>query len=229
MFHQKQRGRLANDKKLWYNELYVQKSGGISIQLVIASNNKGKIAEFKSLLAPLAVQVLSLSEAGALLDAEETGITFEENAAIKARAVFEACGGPVIADDSGLVVDALGGAPGVYSARYGGEGLDDIGRYELLLRELAAVPEKERTARFVSVICYIDAKGTEHLLRGECEGSIAFAPSGAGGFGYDPVFITENGRTMGEISPDEKNAISHRGRALRKLLSLLREKGEAEC
>ncbi len=142
-----------------------------------------------------------------------SGTTFEENSLLKARAVMEASGLPAIADDSGLCVDALGGAPGVYSARYGGEGLDDTGRYRLLL---ANMPRGEaRTAKFVSVITCCFPNGDVLTARGECPGTIAFAPMGEGGFGYDPVFFLPRlKKTFAQLTAEEKNAISHRGLAL---------------
>ena len=134
---------------------------------------------------------------------------------LKARAIYEASRLPAIADDSGLVVDALGGEPGVYSARYGGEGLDDKGRVELLLKNMKEVPKEERTARFVCAITLVDGDRVI-TARGECEGVITYEPSGENGFGYDPVFfVQEYNKTLAEATPEEKNAISHRGKALR--------------
>ena len=150
---------------------------------------------------------------GVDVDVEETGATFEENAFLKARAVMEASGLPAIADDSGLCVDALNGAPGVYSARYGGPGLDDVGRYRLLLENMRG--QLDRRCRFVSAICCCFPNGDVIAARGECPGTIAFAPMGEGGFGYDPVFFIPGlKKTFAQLSPEEKNAISHRGKAL---------------
>jgi XTP/dITP diphosphohydrolase len=149
---------------------------------------------------------------GADIDVEETGTTFEENSRLKAQAVMEATGLPAVADDSGLCVDALGGAPGVYSARYGGPELDDEGRYRLLLENLRGQP---RGAKFVSVITCCFPNGDVLTARGECPGTIAFAPMGEGGFGYDPVFfVPELKKTFAQLTGEEKNAISHRGKAL---------------
>ena len=183
------------------------------IKFVLASRNPGKLKEMNEILSHLGIQVCSEEEAGVDVEVEETGTTFEENSLLKARAVMEASGLPAIADDSGLCVDALGGAPGVYSARYGGEGLDDVQRYRLLLENMKG--QMPRTARFVSVITCCFPNGDVISARGECPGTIAFAPMGEGGFGYDPVFfIPSLKKTFAQLSPEEKNAISHRGKAL---------------
>ena len=183
------------------------------MKLVLASKNAHKLVEMKDILSQLGVEVVLESEAGVDVDVEETGATFEENAYLKAHAVMEASGLPAIADDSGLCVDALNGAPGVYSARYGGEGLDDAGRYRLLLENMRG--QTPRTAKFVSVITCCFPNGDVLTARGECPGTIAFAPMGEGGFGYDPVFfIPSLKKTFAQLSPEEKNAISHRGKAL---------------
>ena len=183
------------------------------MKLVLASQNKKKIKEMGEILSARGVEVCSQAEAGVNLDVEETGTTFEENSLLKARAVMEASGMPAIADDSGLCVDCLGGAPGVYSARYGGEGLDDTARYKLLLENMRG--QMPRTARFVSVITCCFPNGDVITARGECPGTIAFAPMGEGGFGYDPVFFIPGlKKTFAQLTAEEKNAISHRGKAL---------------
>ena len=183
------------------------------MKLVLASKNQKKLAEMNEILSGLGVEVCSEAEAGVALEVEETGTTFEENSLLKARAVMEASGLPAIADDSGLCVDALGGAPGVYSARYGGEGLDDPGRTRLLLENMRG--QTPRTCRFVSVITCCFPNGDVLSARGECEGTVAYAPVGENGFGYDPVFfVPELKKTFAQLSPQEKNARSHRGRAL---------------
>ena len=183
------------------------------MKLVLASQNKKKIAEMNQILEALGVQVCSQAEAGVNIEVEETGTTFEENSMLKAKAVMEQSGLPAIADDSGLCVDALGGAPGVYSALYGGEGLDDMGRTRLLLENMKG--QSPRTARFVSVITCCFPNGDVITARGECPGTIAFAPMGEGGFGYDPVFfVPELKKTFAQLEAQEKNAISHRGKAL---------------
>ena len=182
------------------------------MKLVLASQNQKKLKEMSEILAQLGVEVCLQSEAGVNVEVEETGTTFEENSLLKAKAVMEASGLPAIADDSGLCVDALNGAPGVYSARYGGEGLDDVGRYQLLLRNLRGMG---RSAKFVSVITCCFPNGDVLTARGECPGTIAFAPMGEGGFGYDPVFfIPQLKKTFAQLTAEEKNAISHRGKAL---------------
>lgn len=184
------------------------------MKAVLASHNKKKIVEMRDILSQLGVEVLSQSDVGVDIEPEETGTTFAENARIKARAIMEATGLPAIADDSGLVVDALDGAPGVYSARYGGEGLDDTGRWQLLLKNMEG--KEDRACRFVSVICCAFPDGSEIMAEGACHGVVAHGPSGEGGFGYDPIFwLPEQNKSMAELAPEEKNAISHRGNALR--------------
>lgn len=183
------------------------------MKLVLASKNKKKLAEMNAILSGLGVEVCSEAEAGVDVDVEETGATFEENSLLKARAVMEASGMPAIADDSGLCVDCLGGAPGVYSARYGGGGLDDTQRYRLLLENMKG--QLTRAAKFVSVITCCFPNGDVLSARGECPGTIAYAPMGEGGFGYDPVFfVPELNKTFAQLTAEEKNAISHRGKAL---------------
>ena len=184
------------------------------MKLVLASQNKKKLVEMNDILSSLGIEVCSQADAGVDLEPEETGTTFEENSLIKAKAVMEASGLPAIADDSGLCVDALRGAPGVYSARYGGEDLSDEGRYRLLLENMQG--QMPRTAQFVSVITCCFPNGDVLTARGECPGTIAFAPMGEGGFGYDPVFfVPELKKTFAQLSPEEKNAVSHRGKALK--------------
>ncbi len=182
-------------------------------KFVLATHNPGKLAEMKAILSGLGVEVMSPSEAGVEVDVEETGTTFAENAMLKAKAICAAAGLPAIADDSGLCVDALNGGPGVYSARYGGEGLDDRGRCMLLLRSMRG--QGSRIAHFTCAVACAFPNGDTLTAEGRCDGAIAFAPLGEGGFGYDPVFlIPEKGKTFGQIGPEEKSKISHRGRAL---------------
>lgn len=184
------------------------------MKAVLDSHNKKKMAEMRAILSELGVEILSQADVGVDIEPEETGTTFEENARIKAEAIMQATGLPAIADDSGLVVDALNGEPGVYSARYGGEGLDDTGRWQLLLKNMEG--KENRACRFVSVICCAFPDGSQLMTRGECHGVVAEGPRGEGGFGYDPVFwLPEKGKSMAELSPEEKNSISHRGNALR--------------
>ncbi len=190
------------------------------MKLVLASKNPKKLKEMREILSHLGVEVCLQSDVGIDVDVEETGTTFEENSLLKAKAVMEASGLPAIADDSGLCVDALGGAPGVYSARYGGPGLDDEGCYRLLLENMRGQP---RAAKFVSVITCCFPNGDVLTARGECPGTIAFAPMGEGGFGYDPVFFIPGlKKTFAQLTPEEKNAISHRGKALEKFQAELK-------
>lgn len=190
------------------------------MKVIIASNNKGKIREFKALLSPLGYEVVSQSEAGVNIEVEETGTTFAENSALKAKAIFditENCG--VLADDSGLVVDALNGEPGVYSARYGGLSTDSE-RTQLLLKNLKDVPDDKRTARFVCAIHFIKANGETVAVEGRCEGKIGYQPQGENGFGYDPVFMYGD-KSFAQIPAEVKNTVSHRANALKKLLEKL--------
>ena len=192
------------------------------MKLVLASKNEKKLKEMNEILSGMEVEVCLQADVGIDVDVEETGTTFEENSLLKAKAVMEASGLPAIADDSGLCVDALNGAPGVYSARYGGEGLDDAGRYRLLLASMPA--GQPRTAKFVSVITCCFPDGGVLTARGECPGTIAFAPMGEGGFGYDPVFfLPKLKKTFAQLSAEEKNAISHRGLALAEFQGKLEE------
>ncbi len=195
------------------------------MQLILASNNKNKLREISQMLAPLGIQVISQSEAGITLEVEETGTTFAENAALKARAIYERTGKPVLADDSGLAVDALQGAPGVYSHRYAGEDATDADRCEKLLRELKDVPAAERTARFFCAMCYV-ADGEAHSFLGKVEGTIGYACEGDNGFGYDPVF-RYGGRSFAALSAEEKNEVSHRADALRQVYAFMKERTEA--
>ena len=192
------------------------------LTFVLASKNAKKLAEMQTILGEQGVQVLSQAQAGVDLDPEETGTTLEENAIIKAKAVAEASGLPAIADDSGLMVDALDGAPGVYSARYGGShALSDEYRWKLLLKNMEGM--EQRAAKYVSVIAAVFPDGRVLTARGECHGEIAESPRGTGGFGYDPIFRLPDGRHMAEISIEEKNRISHRAIALAEMQKKLME------
>lgn len=192
------------------------------MKMILASNNKKKLIEMQTLLSELGIDVVSQRDAGCDFEVEETGETFEENAYLKASAVTAATGEIAIADDSGLMVDALDGAPGVYSARFTGNHEDtDEQRYLFLLEKLQG--EENRAAKFVSSICCTFPNGDILRARGECRGSIAHAPSGNGGFGYDPVFIPENyEQSMAELGAEVKNRIAHRGRAIRAFQEELR-------
>lgn len=205
------------------------------MKIIAATRNKNKVKEIKNILSEAGItDVVTLDEAGVEGDVEETGTTFEENALLKARAAFEATGLPAVADDSGLMVDVLGGEPGVYSARYAAldnadapEGnSDDDENTAKLLRKLEGVPENERTARFVSAIAYVDGKGEDICVLGKVEGIITGEKRGEGGFGYDPVFFYPPfGRTFGEASAEEKNSVSHRANGLHALCEALRKRG----
>ena len=185
------------------------------MKMVLASKNPKKLEEMAVILSQLGIEVVLESDVGVDVEVEETGTTFEENAALKAFAVMEAAGLPAIADDSGLCVDALGGGPGVYSARYGGGGLTDAGRYRLVLEGLQG--QLDRGAKFVSAICCAFPGGDRVEARGECPGVIGYAPQGENGFGYDPIFfLPEKKKTFAQLTGEEKNAISHRGKALEK-------------
>ena len=191
------------------------------MKLIAATHNKNKLREFREILGPLGYEVLDEGEAGVDVEVEETGATFEENARLKAEAIHAATGEAALADDSGLCVDALGGEPGVFSARYGGLGTDGE-RTELLLKNLAGAPRERRTARFMCSIVFIGADGREITASGSVEGYIAEAPEGENGFGYDPVFFSpELGKTFAMASAAEKNAVSQRGRALAALNAAL--------
>lgn len=193
-------------------------------RLVIASDNAGKIREFKELLSPFGFDVISMREAGFSGEIIEDGETFEENAHIKARAVFDATGLPTMADDSGLEIDFLGGAPGVYSARYAGEGASDKERCEKVLDEMHGVARELRDARFVCTIYFIYADDDEYSVRGEVSGYIGDEPVGKNGFGYDPIFMLNDDDSMATIGDEEKNDISHRAMAFKKLSEILKEK-----
>ena len=184
------------------------------MRFVLATHNPGKLREMGEILKDFGIEVVSPRDLGITVDVEETGTTFAENAMLKAKAICKEANLPAIADDSGLCVDALNGAPGVYSARYGGEGLDDKGRYMLLLSSLRGAPT--RAAHFACTVACAFPNGDTLTAEGRCDGSIAYAPLGEGGFGYDPVFLLPGtGKTFGQLTQEEKSAVSHRGRALK--------------
>ena len=184
------------------------------MKVILASKNQHKLTELSAILSQLGFEIALESEYGLDIDVEETGTTFEENSYLKAEAVMKASGLPVLADDSGLMVDALDGAPGVYSARYGHKASDKE-RTAYLLENMKDVPEERRGAKFVCVITCLFPDGRKIVARGECPGVIARAPHGENGFGYDPIFyLPELGMTYAELPSEQKNAISHRARAL---------------
>lgn len=187
------------------------------MKIILASNNKNKLRELKAILSDMDVELFSQSEAGCDFEVDETGTTFAENAYLKAKAVFDATGLTVVADDSGLMVEALNGEPGVYSARYapGGHEATDREKYEYLLKKMEGADD--RRAKFVTAICCLLPDRTEIRTEGECRGEILYSPRGDQGFGYDPVFMPEGyDRSMAELGTGVKNQISHRANALRK-------------
>lgn len=197
------------------------------MKVIIATKNEGKVREFRELLTPLGYEPVSMSEAGIDVDIVEDGDTFEENAHIKAREVRRVSGLPVIADDSGLEVEFLGGAPGIYSARYAGENATDKERNAKLLEEMQGVDKPLRGARFVCALyCIIDDK-SEYCVTGTLDGFIGEEPQGENGFGYDPIFMIDDDTSLAEVSGEEKNRISHRANAMKKLAEEL-SKSEKE-
>ncbi|MEW4262249.1 XTP/dITP diphosphatase [Priestia megaterium] len=191
-------------------------------EIIIATKNAGKVKDFETLFSPKGFQVKSLLDFPEMEDVEETGVTFVENATLKAEAISSALNKPVIADDSGLAIDALNGEPGVYSARYAGENKDDNANIEKVLQKLNDVPFEKRTARFHCALAIaVPGKRTE-IVEGTCEGHILEEKRGQNGFGYDPIFFVEKWRcSMAELSKEQKNQISHRANALKKLAPLI--------
>ena len=200
------------------------------MKVVLASKNPHKLQEISKITEKFDMELILQSELGIDLDVEENGSTFEENSAIKAKAVMEATGLPALADDSGIMVDALGGEPGIYSARYGfDESLDDRGRMMLLLKNTEHVPDGQRQAKFVCVITLITPDGKTIQARGEVHGELTREPRGENGFGYDPIFYyPPTGCTTAELPSEQKNEISHRGRALQMFYEKLKEAGYAD-
>lgn len=187
------------------------------MDFILATNNMKKLAEMQRILSPLGINVVTAKALGIELeDVEETGTTFEENARLKATAACKETNMPAIADDSGLCVDYLNGAPGIFSARFSGEHGNDEKNNDLLLEKLKGVKPEQRTAHYVCAICCVFPNGNEITVRGECAGTIGFERDGNAGFGYDPLFLV-NGRSFGRYTAEEKDKISHRGNALRKL------------
>ena len=198
------------------------------MKIVLASNNAHKLQELRAILTTLGMEVVAQREMGITVEPNENGTTFEENSYIKAKTIMDCCGLPTIADDSGLMVDALDGAPGVYSARFGGERCkSDRDRLEYLLELMQEVPEERRTAKFVSVITLLTPDGRKIVARGECPGTILREPKGENGFGYDPVFyVAEAGCTFAQLPAEQKNRISHRARALAAFAQQVRKEQE---
>ncbi|MBS8265118.1 XTP/dITP diphosphatase [Mesobacillus boroniphilus] len=196
--------------------------------VIIATKNKGKAKEFEKLFLPKGLVVKTLLDYAEIEDVEETGSTFEENAILKAETIANNLGVRVIADDSGLEIDALEGRPGVYSARYAGSEKNDENNIDKVLDELQGVPESERTARFCCALAMAEPGKETLTVFGTCEGRILNERRGTNGFGYDPIFYVETeGKAMAELASDEKNKISHRANAIRKLDDLLQKRGES--
>ncbi|MDR0821152.1 MAG: RdgB/HAM1 family non-canonical purine NTP pyrophosphatase [Oscillospiraceae bacterium] len=193
------------------------------MKLIIATNNKHKVRELKSILAPRGYEAVSLADENISVEITEDGDTFEENARIKAEFVYGLTHTPVIADDSGLEVEFLGGAPGIYSARYGGEDLTDTDRNDLLLEELSGVEPELRGAKFVCAVYFIKDDEEQYCFTGELAGYIGTEPLGDGGFGYDPIFMLDEDTSLATLPEEEKNQLSHRAKALKQLEEELRK------
>ena len=200
------------------------------MRVVLASKNRHKLEEISKITEKFGIDLVLQSELGVDLDVEENGTTFEENSFIKAEAVMKATGLPALADDSGIAVDALGGEPGIYSARYGfDDSLDDWGRLELLLKNTEHVPDGQRQAQFVCVITMVTPEGQVIQARGEIHGELTREARGENGFGYDPIFYYPPlGMTTAELSPEQKNEVSHRGNALKLFYEKMKEAGYAD-
>ncbi len=200
------------------------------MKVVLASKNKHKLVEISQITAQFGMELVLQAELGVDIDVEETGTTFEENSLLKAEAVMKATGLPALADDSGIAVEALGGEPGIYSARYGfDESLDDHGRLMLLLKNTEQIPDGQRQAKFVCVISFITPEGQVIQARGEIHGELTREPRGENGFGYDPIFYYPPlGKTTAELSSEEKNEVSHRANALKVFYEKLKEAGYAD-
>lgn len=194
------------------------------MKVVIATKNNHKLVEFKRILEPLGYEVLSQADVNVDIDVEETATTFEGNSALKAKAIYDATKMITIADDSGLEVDYLNGEPGVYSARYGGEGKNDKDRCNLVLEKMQGVEKEKRTARFVCAIHMIISENDQRTYKGVCEGYIGFGFKGDNGFGYDPIFMVNDNDSFATLSGEEKDKLSHRGKALQKMEADLKQK-----
>ena len=200
------------------------------MKVVLASKNPHKLVEISQITEKFGMELVLESQLGVDIDVEETGSTFEENSFLKAEAVMKATGLPALADDSGICVDALGGEPGIYSARYGfDDSLDDFGRLQLFLKNTEQVPDGQRQAQFVCVITFVTPDGKVIQARGEVHGELLRAPFGEGGFGYDPIFYYPPfGKSLAQVSPAEKNSVSHRANALKVFYEKLKEAGYAD-
>ncbi|MCR5688254.1 MAG: XTP/dITP diphosphatase [Lachnospiraceae bacterium] len=192
------------------------------MKVVFATGNENKLKEIRQITEGMDIEIVSMKDAGFYADVEETGTTFEENAFLKASAIAKKSGLPTLADDSGLEIDYLGKEPGIYSSRYMGEDTPYPVKNAELLRRMEGVADEDRTARFVCAVCYVRPDGTSETVRATMEGIVAHAPAGANGFGYDPIFyLPDRGCTSAELPSEEKNAISHRGKALRMMREIL--------
>lgn len=199
-------------------------------KIIFATGNQNKMKEIREILSGLEYEILSMKEAGVFVDVVEDGSTFEENALIKAREIAKHCEGIVLADDSGLEIDYLNKEPGIYSARYMGEDTSYEVKNKALIQRLDGVPKEQRTARFVCAIAAVFPDGTEQVVRGTIEGYIGWEAAGANGFGYDPIFyVDEYGCSTAQLSPEEKNAISHRGNALRLMRKEIMAYEDSSC
>ena len=197
------------------------------MQVIVATGNQGKLREFARIFAPFGIEVVAQGAVCPGLKVEENGTTFAENAFLKADAVHRLTGKAAVADDSGLCIDALNGAPGVYSARYAGEDTPYPEKIAKLLGEIQDVPPEQRTAQFVAHICYIDQNGKRLDARGVCEGTIGYEMRGERGFGYDPIFMVGE-KSFSELTDEEKDEVSHRGKALRELVRQLEEQHQID-
>ena len=192
------------------------------MKVIFATGNEDKLGEIRQITRDMDLEIVSMREAGCYVDVEETGTTFEENAYLKASAIAKKSGLPTLADDSGLEIDYLGREPGIYSSRYMGEDTPYSVKNANLLQRMEGVPDEQRTARFVCAICYVRPDGSSETVRGTMEGRVAYKIAGVNGFGYDPIFyLPERGCTSAELPPEEKNKISHRGKALRMMRDIL--------
>lgn len=192
------------------------------MKVIFATGNENKLREIRQITADMDIEIVSMKDAGVYVDVEETGTTFEENAYLKASAIAKKSGLPTLADDSGLEIDYLGKEPGIYSSRYMGEDTPYPVKNAELLRRMEGVPDEKRTARFVCAICYVRPDGSSETVKATMEGRVAYEIAGENGFGYDPIFfLPERGCTSAELSPEAKNEISHRGKALRMMRDIL--------
>ena len=192
------------------------------MKIIFATGNENKLREIRQITENMGIEIVSMKDAGYYTEVEETGTTFEENAYLKASAIAKKCNLPTLADDSGLEIDYLNKEPGIYSSRFMGEDTPHSVKNAELLRRMEGVPDKKRTARFVCAICLVRPDGSSKTVRATMEGRVAYKSAGKNGFGYDPIFfLPERGCTSAELSPEEKNEISHRGKALRMMRDIL--------